>query len=250
MVFLDRLKSSLLKHRTRLYLYLSKFLNQKQYWNIAGKIIPTDAILDGYFELDDFFATGKNVVSFFEKQKMFTPRSTTLHIGCGIGRVERYLAPKVKQCFGVDIAETMIAQAKNYVKTMNTSFLATDGQSLPFPGNYFDFVYSILVFQHMPKNMFINNLKEVNRVLKPGGKFFFQIPIDEEGIKGDPPSQNPWLMRYYKNSEIVSLLSRYRFEIIKTFDDFAESESSLRADLKPNFSFLTVKKRPSATIKT
>ena len=68
--YLNVLKTLLLKHRTRFYLYLSKFLNQKQYWNTVGRIMPTDAILSGYFNLGDFFATGKKTVDFFKQQKM------------------------------------------------------------------------------------------------------------------------------------------------------------------------------------
>jgi len=50
----------------------------------------------------------------------------------------------------------------------------TDGKSLPFPDESFDVVLSVYVLEHVehPKDF----LREVLRVLKPGGCFFFRTP--------------------------------------------------------------------------
>lgn len=224
--------------RKRFYLYLSKFLSQKQYWNTVGRIFPLDAVLDNCFDPKLFFKSGKETVHFFEKERLIKNSFKTLQIGCGVGRIEKVLSPKVKEVYGVDISEAMITQVKQNVKCKNAYFFVTDGESLPFKDKHFDFIYSLLVFQHMPTQMFEKNLKETLRVLKQNGKFLFQIPIDEKEVMKKPERKNPWLMRYYKRSEIKKMLKKYKFKIIKTYSGFGKD---LGKELEPDYKVLVVK---------
>lgn len=143
------------KLRKRLYLIISKFLSQKNYWNIVGNFSTLDSILDGCTDLNIFFNSGKYTTdNFFIKEKLINKNSVTLHIGCGIGRIEKYLCRKVNKCYGIDIAKSMIKKARAHVKAKKIEFIETDGKTLPFPDNYFDFIYSFFVFQHMPTSFF------------------------------------------------------------------------------------------------
>ncbi len=232
---LTTIRNFSIKHRTHFYLYISKFLSQKQYWNTVGKIAPLDAILDNYFDEKEFFKTGKDTFDFFLKQKLVSKISNTLHIGCGIGRIEKHLASAVNEAYGVDVSEVMINKANELNKNKNAFFLATDGKTLPFKDAQFDLIYSVLVFQHMPKSMFLKNLKEVKRTLKKQGKFFFQIPIDELNQKEFPSEKNPWLMRYYKRDEITKILEDFGFKIEKTFNGYQKDDHQ---KLQPDFAIL------------
>lgn len=232
---LSAIRSFSIKHRTHFYLYISKFLSQKQYWNTVGKIAPLDAILDNYFDEKEFFKTGRDTVKFFVKQNLINPESKTLHIGCGIGRIEKHLIKDVKECYGVDISEVMIKKAVSHNRSKNVFFVSNDGKSLPFENDFFDLVYSVLVFQHMPRKMFLQYLKEVKRVLKPTGNFFFQIPIDDLNQKIFPSEKNPWLMRYYKRKEIVTLLDKNGFKNLKTFNGY---DKDTKEPLMPDFTIL------------
>lgn len=204
-----------------------------------GKFSTLDSILDGCADMDNFFKSGKYTAeNFFVKEKLAGKRSVTLHIGCGIGRVEKYLSKRVLKCFGVDIAQSMIEKAKKNVKAKNAYFYASDGSTLPFPDKYFDLIYSLFVFQHMPTGLFEDNIKEVNRTLKRNGKFFFQIPLDEKSAMPKPNKTNPWLMRYYKFSEIKNLLEKNELKIIKTYSNF---ENYNGEKFQPNFMVLSSK---------
>jgi len=76
--------------------------------------------------------------------------------------------------FGVDISENLIDIAKRTYPEAN--FQVADGRNLPFPDNYFDKVFSISVLHHIPsKDLRIQHLKEMNRVLKPGGLLVFRV---------------------------------------------------------------------------
>lgn len=56
------------------------------------------------------------------------------------------------------------------------NFYTSSSFNLPFPDNYFDKVFSIAVFHHIPsKELRLEFLKEVQRVIKHQGSFVFSI---------------------------------------------------------------------------
>lgn len=102
---------------------------------------------------------------------------TALDIGCGIGRLEQFFAPDFKKVHGIDISEEMIQQARKRLSSFrNVEIWATDGKTYPFGKDTFDFIFSYLVFQHMPSRAVVEqNFKEIFRVLKPEGVAKIQI---------------------------------------------------------------------------
>jgi ubiquinone/menaquinone biosynthesis C-methylase UbiE len=91
-----------------------------------------------------------------------------LDLGCGNGRYFEYLKDKNINYFGVDISENLIRIAKN--KYPEANFQVADALNLPFPDNFFDKAIGVAVFHHIPsKELRFQFLKEVKRVLKPGG---------------------------------------------------------------------------------
>jgi ubiquinone/menaquinone biosynthesis C-methylase UbiE len=100
-----------------------------------------------------------------------------LDIGCGIGRVEKFLAPQVREVWGVDFAPAMIAKAKERLGNLpNCHFAVNDGETLSmFPDEMFDIAFADLVFIHVPPEVIRSYVREVHRVLKLGGRFVCQI---------------------------------------------------------------------------
>lgn len=94
-----------------------------------------------------------------------------LDIGTGPGAIPlclRRIYPGVS-FVGLDVSPEMLNIAKGYTRGQeeNIVLLAGDGELLPFEDNSFDGVMSFFSLHHMdnPANL----LKEVNRVLRPGG---------------------------------------------------------------------------------
>jgi SAM-dependent methyltransferase len=106
-----------------------------------------------------------------------------LNLGCGAGRVEEQWASRCRTLTGTDFSRTMIDKALEHVSHVNTRFVENDGKALPFVDGLFDFAWSELVFQHVPKSITLGYIKEVFRVLRPGGRFVCQIPRVE--VYGD-----------------------------------------------------------------
>lgn len=136
-----------------------------------------------------------------------------LEIGCGTGRMTEYLARDFKTVTGIDIAEEMVAQGeKRLAHLPNVTLLATDGLHYPFSDNQFDFVFSFIVFQHMPnKETVRQNLKEVRRVLKSGQIAKIQIR------GGHQPFRWQWFHGpAFKKTEAISMVQGLGFKVLKT----------------------------------
>jgi SAM-dependent methyltransferase len=112
-----------------------------------------------------------------------------LEIGCGAGRVTRAFAGYFGEVWGVDISSEMVRQAREACAGFpNTHIVQNNGKDLhavlsPWSRLFrrkesiqFDFAFSFMVFQHIPNRRIIENyVREVCRLLRPGGLFKFQV---------------------------------------------------------------------------
>lgn len=99
------------------------------------------------------------------------PATNVLEIGSGPGHVADALAKTAANVTGVDFSADMVKAAqKNYPEI---SFHQADAEQLPFKEGSFDAVVANFVVHHLarPEAVF----SEVNRVLKPGGRFAFVV---------------------------------------------------------------------------
>ena len=101
-----------------------------------------------------------------------------LEIGCGIARMSTHIAGDCQQLYAVDISRELLTIAEARAKALgveNIVFMETDGNTLPgIPENTIDLAWEYLVFQHISSSDVIESyIKEVGRVLKPGGVFIF-----------------------------------------------------------------------------
>jgi ubiquinone/menaquinone biosynthesis C-methylase UbiE len=158
----------------------------KEDWDNLGSIDPLWAILTkerSYkWSLEEFLKTGvRETKSLIKKIKVLNPNlnfGRVLDFGCGVGRIAKPLKNHFKEYFGVDISNTMIRLAKEVNKNSNCIFLENFRKDLEiFPKEYFDFVYSNLVLQHIPDKKLIKiYIAEFVRVLKKDGILIFQLP--------------------------------------------------------------------------
>ncbi len=130
-----------------------------------------------------------------------------LEIGCGTGRGVGVLAPNVTHYTGVDKNEPLMTKLK--AEYPNFEFI--DMFLPPLKGlkdNSFDFVVTFQVIEHIvPDEEFI---KEIHRVLKPGGKLILTTVNIKYSL-----SRNPWHIREYLAHELKNLILKH-FSSIKT----------------------------------
>src|SRR5579872_586401 len=143
-------------------------------------------------EDDEFFATGKEIVTAMEMElKRLRGRDAALEIGCGPGRLMRPLSRHFGEIHGVDVSDNMIRLATERLRdTPNAHPHHGSGSDLKlFPDEKFDFVYSYAVFQHIPsRNVVLEYLHEARRVLKTDGILRCQI----NGLPPQSSQYNTW----------------------------------------------------------
>ena len=106
-------------------------------------VLTDERFLRERIDLDEFYATGDADVArlFAAIGGDFHPRSA-LDFGSGVGRLTRALALRVPDVVGCDASETMLHLARAAVP--NAVFVTE------LPDRRFDFICSLIVFQHIP----------------------------------------------------------------------------------------------------
>jgi len=135
-------------------------------------------------EEQEFLASARDVVRDLEGEIKRLPSSVpsparrALEIGCGPGRLMRPMSRHFGEIHGIDVSDEMIAQAQTKLADIPWARAHHAGGSdlAQFASDYFDFVYSYAVFQHIPSaEVVFSYLRETVRVLKPGGFARMQI---------------------------------------------------------------------------
>lgn len=132
-----------------------------------------------------------------------TPEDRVLDIACGYGFGSAMLANKVAEVIGADLdAETLVIVAEKYKQQSNLTFQAANGLSMPFADNSFDAIVSFETIEHLDADGF---LKEVQRVLQPGGRFIMSTP---QNALGHVPI-NPHHIIEYSLEQITAKVASY-----------------------------------------
>jgi SAM-dependent methyltransferase len=168
-------------------------------WDILGKEDPLWAIITwegkkgNKWDLEEFFASGDQeiaeVMQYLAGLHLDGPRHRALDFGCGVGRLTRALRSHFSKAIGIDIAPSMITQARALDQEHRCEFVLNDRADLSiFPDNTFDFIYSNIVLQHMRPEYSTAYIREFCRVLAPGGVAVFQLPSKAKS----PAKQRSW----------------------------------------------------------
>ena len=150
------------------------------------------------------------------------PEGTMLDLGCGEGRhifglMEKF--PDLK-CIGLDPHIESLDKAFEGLKFLEsisntkTNFLSGSAYSLPFSDDSFDLVVCSEVLEHL--HDYKDAIKEINRVLKPGGQFLASVPAEfpekicwllSEAYQNQPGGH----LRIFKKNELIKEVVEHNF---------------------------------------
>jgi 2-polyprenyl-3-methyl-5-hydroxy-6-metoxy-1,4-benzoquinol methylase len=133
----------------------------------------------------EFFRTGEeHVDEIFAKIRRhvageFNPLRS-IDFGCGVGRLVIPLSRRCAEVTGIDVADSMLAEARVNCSSENISnakFIKSDDQLSQLAGNY-DFIHSVIVFQHIQPTRGERLVGELLKHLAPSGvvalQFFYR----------------------------------------------------------------------------
>ena len=122
------------------------------------------------------------MLTFNLKKHKLNQKGVMLDVGCGEGRhifgvMQDY---PLMRCIGLDMDKPSLKKAEEgyeYFKSISKAgaqFLKGSAYSLPFPDESFDLIVCSEVLEHLHE--YNNAVREMHRVLKPGGKFYASVP--------------------------------------------------------------------------
>lgn len=109
---------------------------------------------------------------FIEQTGALAAPSDVLEIGSGSGSLLHALAARGHRVQGLEVNPARVADVRRWYPDLPVQLV--HGTALPFPDATFDVVVSFDVFEHIPDSD--AHLREVRRVLRPGGTYLLQTP--------------------------------------------------------------------------
>ena len=144
-------------------------------------------------DASDNFVFQRSILAYYKAAELVS--GDVLEIGTGMGYGVDVIAPAAKSFTTID------KNVPEFEKELpaNAKFRQMVVPPLDFADESFDYVVSFQVIEHIEKDA--DFVREVSRVLRPGGKFIVSTPNAPMSL-----TRNPWHVREYKADELESLL--------------------------------------------
>jgi len=151
-----------------------------------------------------------------------TGKPQILDFGSGVGNSIPYFRQFIPDCelTCLDVSDKSLTLAEERFPN-EAKFVSFDGMHIPFPDEHFEIIFSACVFHHIPHKEHNNLLRELHRVLQPGGLVvIFEHnplnPLTVRAVNTCPFDENAMLIparelvKTFKGAGFSSLLSHYR----------------------------------------
>lgn len=195
--------------------------NAVKYWDQIASVSPEDArdaVLAGFRSESDFDKAGQADVEHLVLP-FINEKSHVLDIGCGLGRLTKWVAPHCGSITGLDVSRQMLSLAAKRLAGAGNVKFGRLPLSLEFPvkSGSIDFAYFYHVSEHMDREDAFQVLQEIRRCLRRDGAALVQFSVldhddnqyefkkwarhgDEEGVRS----------RFYTESEANIMLRMAR----------------------------------------
>ena len=191
--------------------------NSVRYWNtIAGKsdADARDAVLAGFRDATAFDEAGREDAAHLVLP-FVAPTDVVMDVGCGLGRLLKWVAPACKHVIGLDVSEEMLKKAAHRLAEIpNLQLKAIPlPLRLPVASRTVNFAYFYHVSEHLEREDAYALLTEIRRCLRSTGSALVQFGLlshpdnmhefQKWVRKGDPEGVRS---RFYTEAEAMDFL--------------------------------------------
>lgn len=168
--------------------------------------LPPDYLIYESFQINymKYFIDGKDtacwLIAYIRKHTDLTGKRI-LDWGCGPGRTIRHfpeLLGTTCEYFATDYNSKSIKWCSDNLPGIQFNLNALEAR-LPYANDFFDVIYGISIFTHLSEQMHFDWIKELYRILKPGGILFITTQSDNYIFKLTAEE----LERYQKGGLVV-----------------------------------------------
>lgn len=163
------------------------------------------------------------VTRFLRERGLPPQRTRLLDIACGTGRVLQQLAtahPELRY-HGVDLSPFYVKSARRRLRHVaEMSLLVENAEHLPYVDGHFDVVTSVYLFHELPRNARRNVVREMFRVLRPGGLVVLEdsaqpsdSPTIANVLAGFPAEYHEPFYQDYLTDDLADLLAECGFAV-------------------------------------
>lgn len=147
-------------------------------------------------EVQNNYLFQRSIKAYYEAASLIS--GNVLEIGTGSGYGVEIISGVADKFTTVDKFDTKI----DFSKYPNVTFVQQNVPPLNFPDNTFDFAITFQVVEHIKDDHAF--IREIHRVLKPGGKLIITTPNIKMSL-----TRNPWHVREYTVEQFRELLGKY-----------------------------------------
>ena len=160
-------------------------------------------------EQSDNYVFQRSLLAYHKAAELIS--GNVLEIGTGEGYGAEILASHATQFITLDKTTP-----ENVYQAANVEFVEAAVPPIPAANNSFDYVVSFQVIEHIKRDF--DFVREVHRVLKPGGKFIVTTPNAPMSL-----TRNPWHVREYRAEELTNILECH-FSNVETMGVFGNEK--------------------------
>lgn len=206
---------------------VAKGIAERTVWDKLSLENATHAVISAKDEED---ARKKSVAQIADIKKHLTSETVLLDMGCGYGRVAKYLLPEMSigGYIGVDSSYEMLSLFRDRhireeaEQATPVLYVNADIHTIPVKNASVDVVIVCAVFLHNHKDVVAKAMAEAKRILKPGGTMLvyssFPRVASLMGVQGTayqallnllgkPFKNGP--VRYYSRKEVLKLYAGF-----------------------------------------
>lgn len=157
-------------------------------------------------------------------------------LGCGPGQIARYLHRQGVATLGVDLSPRMVAEAQRLNPGIH--FHQGDMLSLPDGDNSWGGIAAFYCILHLPRERIVDALREMKRVLRPGGILLVTFHIGDESKHLDEWWDKPVNLdfAFFQPADMENWLREAGYELEETL--IREPNPSVEVETKRAYIFV------------